>query len=87
MWSMKSVLYLVGLGLLVIATASPQEKVLGTPAVNPDGNIDSKVTTLQCPAGSYLSGINVHWAGTCRYQCTLDGAVIHELDPICKQFH
>jgi hypothetical protein len=87
MWSMKSVLSLVGLCLLVIAAPSPQEKVLGTPAINPAGNIEVKVTTLQCPKGSYLSGINVHWAGICRSQCELDGAVIHELDPICTTFH
>jgi len=87
MWSVKTILSLVGLCVLVLATASPQANVRGTPAINPNGNIDVKVTTLQCPAGSYLSGINVHWAGTCRYQCELDGAAIHELDPICTQFH
>ncbi len=52
MRSMKSVLSLVGLCLLVIASASFQEKVLGTPAINPAGNIEVKVTTLQCPKGS-----------------------------------
>jgi hypothetical protein len=82
--SMKFVLPVVGASFL-FAAAAPQADVQGTPAVNPWGSKDLKITTLSCPAGSYLRGINVHWGGTCQGQCDQDGGAIHELEPICTQ--
>jgi hypothetical protein len=40
--------------------------------------------SISCPPGTYLSGLNFGWSGTCNSQCNTDGGLLHVITPICK---
>ena len=57
----------------------------GTPATGPGGNGTIALNnSVSCPAGQYLAGLNLAWAGTCHGSCNEDGGVLHTITPICK---
>jgi hypothetical protein len=59
----------------------------GTGATGPGGNGVLQLTnSVSCPAGQYLAGLTLGWAGTCHGSCGEDGGVLHTVTPICKSF-
>jgi hypothetical protein len=58
----------------------------GTGATGPGGNgVLQSTSTVSCPAGQYLAGLTLGWAGTCHKACDDDGGVLHTVTPICKK--
>ena len=58
----------------------------GNTATGPGGNGVLQLTnTVSCPAGQYVAGLTLGWAGTCHGSCDEDGGVLHTVTPICKK--
>ena len=42
-------------------------------------------STASCPAGEYLAGVTIHWAGTCHGACDEDGGAVHSVVASCRK--
>ena len=53
-----------------------------------DGGADAywhTLKTVNCPHGSYVTGVEVVYGGTCLYQCDADGGIVQELRLVCRK--
>ena len=42
------------------------------------------VKKTQCPNGKFVTGINVHYRGSCQEQCNPDGGIVGEIELVCN---
>ena len=73
---------LVAGAVAVFAELYPRETV--TTVGYEDGVHVNVSKTATCPAGTYASGIVVHYGGTCRNQCDRDGGIIRRVELTCR---
>ena len=49
------------------------------------GAYQHTMKAVDCPHGSYVTGIEVEYGGTCLTKCDADGGIVQELRLICRK--
>jgi hypothetical protein len=71
-------------GKIATAISNYTATTTGTLAEGPGAGNQQPTTSVACPQGQYLAGLDLVWGGTCNHQCESDGGILHKVIAKCK---